>query len=56
MDESQINITKAILANPEDSTLNIYGFINEDNILYQGKNVAVKLSKNCKAYKVTASY
>ena len=39
-----------------DSTLNIYGFVNEENVLYQGKIVAVKLSKNCKVYKVTFPY
>ena len=58
MDESHINITKAILANPE--VINgLYfehlWFVNEENVLYQGKT-AVKLSKNCKVYKVTATY
>ena len=31
-------------------------FVNEENVLYQGKIVAIKLSKNSKVYKVTATY
>ena len=53
------NITKAILANPEViDGLNFehVWFVNEENALYQGKIVAVKLSTNCKVYKVTATY
>ena len=46
MDESHINITKAILY------FEHLWFVNEENVLYQGKIVAVKLSKN----KVTATY
>ena len=59
MDESHINITKAILANPEvidGLDFEHLWFVNEENVLYQGKIVAVKLSKNCKVYKVTATY
>ena len=56
MDESHI---KAILANPEvidGLCFEHLWFVNEENVLYQGKIVAVKLSKNCKGYKVTATY
>ena len=35
-------------------TSNIYGLLA--NVLYEGKIVAVKLSKNFKMYKVTATY
>ena len=59
MDESHINITKAILANPEvidGLYFEHLWFVNEENVLYQGKIVAVKLSKNRKVYKVTATY
>ena len=59
MDESHINITKAIPANPEvidGLYFEHLWFVNEENVLYQGKIVAVKLSKNCKVYKVTATY
>ena len=48
MDESHINITKAILANPEvidGLYFEHLWFVNEENVLYQGKIVAVKLSK-----------
>ena len=48
MDESHINITKAILANPEvidhdGLDYEHLWFVNEENVLYQGKIVAVKL-------------
>ena len=59
MDESHINITKAILANPEvldGLYFEHLWFVNEENVLYQCKIVAVKLSKNCTVYKVTATY
>ena len=59
MDESHINITKAILANPEvidGLYFEHLWFVNEENVLYQGKIVAVKLSTNYKMYKVTATY
>ena len=48
MDESHINITKAIPANPEvidGLCVEHLWFVNEENVLYQGKIVAVKLSK-----------
>ena len=59
MDECHVNIIKAILANPEvidGLYFEHLRFINEANVLYQGKIVAVKLSKNFKMYKVTATY
>ena len=59
MDESHINITKAILANPkviDGLFFEHLWFVNEENVLYQGKIIAVKLSNNCKVYKVTATY
>ena len=40
MDESHINITKAILANPEvidGLYFEHLCFVNEENVLYQGK-------------------
>ena len=55
MDESHINISKAILANPEvidGLDFEHLWFVNEENVLYQGKIVAVKFAKNCKVYKV----
>ncbi|KAL5497354.1 hypothetical protein EMCRGX_G013815, partial [Ephydatia muelleri] len=54
-----MNPTKAILANPEvidGLCFEHLWFVNEENVLYQGKIVAAKLSKNCKGYKVTATY
>ena len=59
MDESHISITKAIIANPvviDGLYFEHLWFINEENVLYEGKIVAVKLFKNCKVYKVTATY
>ncbi|KAL5491100.1 hypothetical protein EMCRGX_G016322 [Ephydatia muelleri] len=59
MSESHINITQAILANPEvidGLYFEHLWFVNEENVFYQGKIVAVKLSKNCKVYKVAATY
>ena len=59
MDDSHINITKAILANPvviDGLYFEHLWFVYEENVLYQGIIVAVKLSKNCKVYKVTATY
>ena len=56
MDESHI---KAILANSEvidGLCFEHLWFVNEENVLYLSKIVAVKLSKNCKGYKVTATY
>ena len=47
MGESHINITNAILANPEviDGLYFEYlWFVNEENVFYQGKIVAVNLS------------
>ena len=48
MDERHVNNIKTILANPEVIS-GLYfeqlWFINEANVLYQGKIVAVKLSK-----------
>ena len=55
MDESHVNITKAILANPE-----VIDGLNFKHLWFLMKKmyytVAVKLSKNCKVYKVTATY
>ena len=56
MDESHINITNA---NPEViDGLNFehLWFVIKENVLHQSKIVAVKLSKNCTVYKVTATY
>ena len=53
-----MNIIKAILANPEvidGLYFEHLWFINEANVLYQGKIVAVNLSKKFKIYKVTGT-
>ena len=51
MDESHINIINAFLDNPEvigGLYFKHIWFVNEAKVFYQGKTVAVKLSKNCK--------
>ena len=39
-----------------DSTLNIYGFLTKKMYYTKVDCIAVKLSNNCKVYKVTATY